>query len=132
MKIKISVNFHFNYNFLKCTARREGLNLKPSFKLRWFRARNLWWITNASDYRMVWNVNLLHTVYSFNMPYLKGSQFKMSCGHWNLSPMINHEYRTIEVQIEVIYFSCWLWKDLSLTGSVQVNNFILDKNRLFS
>ena len=36
MKLKISVNFHFNYNFLKCTARREGLNLSQASNLDGF------------------------------------------------------------------------------------------------
>ena len=43
-------------------------NFQSSFKLRLYRAQDLFWTTNCSDHRKVWKV----------------SQFTPSCGCWNL------------------------------------------------
>lgn len=33
-----------------------------------------------------------------NTVYVRGSQFKLSCGHWNLRSVISHEHNTIDVK----------------------------------
>ena len=54
------------FSFKQALFKLGFLKFVLSFKLRWCRALNLFWISNSSDYILVSTTNILHKIYLLN------------------------------------------------------------------